>query len=1533
MTTVYRNNKTRGKMLLDTLRQGRPTHLEGEVDGEFPLTLAQHTLLASQDLHPNIAVANVSHAWDLHGLLDATALQRAFGRLVQRHDAMRMSITRDKGHYTAFFADRLDCTLPCEIVDGRDTEARLVSVNAQIEQAALTSLPLGANRLWTARLFRIAKDHHVLAVTMHHLICDDWSWRILLRDLFTFYQSETTGTEPDLPHLSSFRSYLAQHRAAAEVATETIWPEIDWPTSNTGLLEQQAVEFECVETNLVTADFNVLKQAARVNNCTPFTFFLASYHLLLSLYCDQLELGVSSSVADRTTNLSQQCIGALIRDLQLGVSLSGLKSFSDLLRACSTSVQSAQASPDEQINLGRATIGYYNAPEFTLPDCGITVKDRNTPKGVTAINLHLDLVPSSEGVRILLKGQRRHFNRQQLDSLLNCFVRIVTQVIRTPFMDLADIALTSGAEALTQAERSVNLSPLPEGDAIDCFTAIARSHPMSIALETPVNQQSYLALEEETNALAHWLHEKGLVEGDRIGVLAPRGSLVFKVWIAALKAGLVVVPMDIELTEARLSSMLQEARCQWVISPKSAHRVETSGVVTFLTPPSMSEQDKLPVTPPIRKNKDPRRVAFVMFTSGTTGTPKSIPISHQALIRLALGGAHLPVGPGDRLIQLASPGFDGSFIELWGAWLKGATLVLCEKPVLAEGGLAAEFQTLAPTASFMTTSLFNTMVDTNPGLLAKLRYLAIGGEAASPSHCRRALERNSHLVLSNGYGPTENTGFTTTYHVHPEDSGASVPIGRPLPNNIALVLSRYLTPVPDGFAGELLVGGAGLASGYENQPELSAERFINKDAKSLYLPLEGSVTLYRTGDRTRWNCDREIEFLGRRDSQFKLHGHRIEPSEVEAAIMEFPAIGRVGVIPDFAPGQDHAVGILAFVEDARNAKLDEYALRAFLTTRLPRSHRPTRYIQSSSIPLTKNGKTDVRALVELRRADADAEPSTLASQDQLTAIWQKVLNRSKIPENVDFYALGGTSLSLVRMLLEVEEQLEIEIDFADISDDPTLEKLRILVANCPQSSRGDLKHLRVLKQGNPTLPPLVLMPTANGASAWAVDIVSRMRAPNTVLAMTFDLSETTAPHVDWVSGLLDKFLQDIRAYLGGKPIAICGYSFGGALGAYLAGRAEALGVSVTQFINIDGGCPNGWVAPGHTVSNPQDGLFDDWFRLYPAKPIEVPTHLVTTERRFPLSRQNIGASWARLTKQETFEYVFDTHHALLPKPPIAEQLAKCLDRILKGTMPPTRILPAQYSEKETRLLNRIKSLSRSGRLDDASKLLDNAFTAQNDAPEWMALGLIQLAQMSSDEARLNELRKLLAPSTQSPAVLNALLKNSGDQWQGLLWQAYKKSGPDMNGAVPLLTQLMQNGQEAKARQILRKLETSRRHQIEAAIARSVVIAFTQGAKPATQRMLRALSGNNVGPGHIRWCAQFLAKQGEIEAARKLLHANRTRFPRPMQEAIEKINQEHEVNRQADTIGVNSKRKCAGVQHAFRVSLRLCKDFLRRPYSG
>ncbi len=1495
MTATLPTDATRGKRLLERLRQAARPEVgaaDTALPGPTPVSSAQQTLLAAQALHKGHPVGTVTRSWTLSGPLDPAALEQALQTLVARHDALRMTIAQGAGLPRAVFADRMEVALPCETVDGDDNDSngdgdqRLARVAAAIDRQSLQDLPVDGDRLWSARLFRIAPEQHVLAVAMHHLICDDWTWRIFARDLFALYRARS-GDAPDLPDPGSFRHYLAQATTGTGDAADPApidWPQIDWPLTRQDLPAHKAVLGETAETLLPPQDFHTLTAVARVHSCTPFTFFISAYHLLLARYCDQPALAVSISAADRFIAGAQDCVGLLVRNLQVGLDLSAHTTFADVVRAVNGGVQAAQQDRSDPIHLGRATIGYYNAPDLSADAGPLAVAERPAPARAVSSNLRLGLQPGPQGVRITFEGQNRHFDRAQLETLAAAYRLILDQVIRTPDLPLAEIALTTPEQARAQAARSVTLAPpAAPGDIVDRFADIAARHPQATALETPDTALSYAELDAATNALARWLLAQGLTPGDRLAVMAPRGTAVFRCWLAALKAGLSVVPVDPDLPEARVAHILRESGCAALATPAGTAFAVPPDPARRLTRPAGDTPAGFDRSPLPRPETSPEGGRFVMFTSGTTGQPKSIPVPHAGILRLALDVPHLPLGPGDRMIQLASSGFDGSFIEVWGAWLTGAALVLCEKPILADGGLAAELRRLRPTASFMTTSLFNMIVDTEVSALGSLTHLCIGGEAASAAHCRTALAAHPDLNLFNVYGPTENCALTTAYPIT-DAPGTTVPIGRPLPNNITLVLSDALRPVPDGFAGELLLGGPGLTPGYENRPDLSAQRFVDLPARDLGLEGDGTLTLYRSGDRVRWTGDGQLEFLGRRDSQFKLHGYRIEPSEIESALMGHPSVGRAAVLPDRADGQAQTVGITAYYDVIDGATVSERDLRQFMATQLPRPVQPTRYVRVDAIPLTANGKADLTALP---RAAPDttsgaAPRSPQSSADPLTAIWQRTLKRTHIPEDQDFYALGGTSLSLVRMMLEVEEAFGVEVDFSALSGEPTLRRLRYMVSLSPSRAPTGLRHLRQLRAGDPALAPVVILPLAMGSAAWSIDIIGRLGARNPLYAMTFEPPATTAPEEGHFAALLRSMLDDLATLDPARPPILAGFSFGGILGAHLAAQAVRQSVKIARVITIDGTSPAVWVTPPARQDNTPFARFMQQFRQHPVGPVEAECHVISAQRRFPFSGHDCAEMWAMQSTQPVRAYPFDTHHALLIKSSTTEGVTRCMDRIFDGTAVPARQVPSRLDPALLDTINTAKRLTGAGDIEGLITHLETAAADPTDLPGWLFAELIGLYHRAGRQDRIAALRHAPLPPGTSPQVWQELAQGAGPDRPRLLEHGMDASGAALSGAVPLVELLARRGRPKRAKAVADRLAASPRHQVEAGLARSVIAAFAGDTADALRLAADALSSPEASVSHFNWAIWFMTQQLSAEHALELAEIGRPRFPSPME---------------------------------------------------
>jgi len=465
------------------------------------------------------------------------------------------------------------------------------------------------------------------------------------------------------------------------------------------------------------------------------------------------------------------------------------------------------------------------------------------------------------------------------------------------------------------------------------FLRWAARTPGATAVVAGGRHVSYAELDRWSTAVAARLLAAGVQRGDRIAVCLERSPELIAALLGVLKAGGAYVPLDPADPEHRRRDAIADSGAEVVLDD-----------ATFLEAGSAAA---------LHVDSCGDDLAYLMYTSGSTGRPKAVMIEHRNIVNLVTRPNYVSLGPDDRLLQLAPVAFDAATFEIWGALLNGACVVVAPPgPVLAAdlGPLVRDF---GVTVLWLTAALFHRQVDADITAFRGLRTLLSGGDVLSVSHVRRVLAEVPWVRLVNGYGPTEATTFTSTYAIAPgEDFAGSVPIGKPIQNVTVHLVDESGAPVPDGAAGELLIGGAGVGRGYWARTELTAERFVPDP--------NGGGLLYRSGDLARRRPDGVLEFLGRIDGQFKLRGYRIEPGEVENVLTAHPAVRRAAVAV-----RDNHLGdarLIAYVVPADGVALDRRGLRAYVRDRLPSYMVPAVFLDLPELPITANGKTDRTAL-------------------------------------------------------------------------------------------------------------------------------------------------------------------------------------------------------------------------------------------------------------------------------------------------------------------------------------------------------------------------------------------------------------------------------------------------------------------------------------------------------------------------------------------------------------------------------------------
>lgn len=1025
-------------------------------EGPAPLSYAQRRLWVLNQLEGPSGTYNVSTALRIHGDLNRKALEEAFRQVIKRHEILRSAIDTLEGQPVQRALDGDEFTLSYEELINSGLDAR--SLEEKIQEEIRRPFSLKGEALLRARLLKTGDDEYVFVLTLHHIITDGWSQSILVNEIAEAYEACLGGLEPDWAPLPiQYADYAVWQQNWIESGESTrqleFWksamkdapPLLELPTDRPRP-QVQRFEGSLRHVRFPSELTAKLKRFSRDHDVTLFMTLHAAFATLLARLSGQTDIVTGTGVANRRRGELEPLIGFFVNTLLLRLDLSDEPSFVDLVKQAQerdlaafehqdipfeTLVDALQPERDlSHSPLFQVMFTLQNTPDAAPRLPGLAIEALPIDPGVSKFDITVLLHEEDGGLAGVVEFSDALFNESTIVRMMACYERLLESLVSDPEQPAMRAAMLPEREEAALHYWSGRETNYPRNATIvDVFHNIAAVHAARDAVCFGDDSITYAELDRRSELVAYALTRRGVSRGDVVGVLMERGLDAPAALLGVLKTGAAYAPLDPGFPPERLALMARDASMKIVVHDRDAEPGFSQDVDFVLMQQCLAE--------PVDSN-DERRCeagaedpAYVIYTSGSTGEPKGVAVPHRGVTRLALETDYCPIDPSDRIAHASTVTFDAATFEIWGALLNGAAVVcLSRDEALNPRRFKETLDSKRITTLFLTTALFNEIARQAPDSFAGLRHLLFGGEAVDPKWVRRVLDADAPDRLLHVYGPTENTTFSTWHRVRTVEPGqATVPIGQAIANSTAYVLDERLQLAPIGAAGELYVGGDGLALGYLNKPEETAKAFVSNPFS------DTNERLYRTGDIVRRRADGAIEFIGRRDHQVKVRGFRIELDEIAAHLSAVP-----GVENSLVVYQDHA--LTAYLA-ASDPSLSEASLRQALSAALPDYMIPAFFVFLDEFPLNANGKIDRRALpkpeaVQVETATVEPETDT---QRRLAAIWRQVLAREAVGIHDSFFHIGGHSLSATQVVSRIRDEFSIELPLRTLFQSPTIAAL------------------------------------------------------------------------------------------------------------------------------------------------------------------------------------------------------------------------------------------------------------------------------------------------------------------------------------------------------------------------------------------------------------------------------------------------------------------------------------------------------------
>ncbi|MFI6093789.1 amino acid adenylation domain-containing protein [Streptomyces sp. NPDC051218] len=1176
---------------------GRRPYLAGEPE---PLSPGQRRLWFLSQLLGDSPAYNVYLTLRFRGELDRAALGQALSELVRRHEVLR-TVFRDLG------GEPVSQVVPptqidLELIDIRDEDVDEAVVESVVRELIRRPIHLDGPGLNRYSLIRLAEDDHVFVWSTHHIVADGESLGVFSRDLGEYYEAVVQGREPRLSELPlRYADFAAWQRDAQSSGVHdkqlAYWreqldgelPVVDLP-SDRPRPAQANYEGRRLTLRLDDDVTAAVRDFSRRSGASIFMTMMAALQTLVYRLTDQRDVIIGTPIANRSRGEVDELVGFFLNTLAIRSRIRDEQGFAELVTQVRETALDAYANQDVAFDrvieaiapsrdahrnpLYQVMLVQHVAPaEGQGSWSSVSCEELAVGNNTSQLDLTVYLIDGPAGLDLEVEYSSDLFDDSSAQRMLDQLVQVLRVGTTSPDQPLAALPLLNEKARAEVLSWSRPGPPLPDAGMLTIPDLVAVQSGTSPDAPAVVESDSgevlsYAELDRASANLADLLVRSGVAPEQRIAVLLPRSTHLVVAMLGVLRSGATCVPIDVNYPVARREAMLRDSGSELVVTSASLSDLSNGMLRTILIERDIDWTQACTAVATLATPL-PDAMAFLFYTSGTTGRPKGVATSHAAVARyLRTMHEDCALTSEDRVLQLASPSFDASVRDIFGPLTVGAQVVLMSHenvrdPERVLGAIRAHriSALLSTVPSFLASLTALETLSVSPG--DSVRIIATSGEALTAATARRTRSLfGSNIVLVNQYGPTETTMTSTRHVVEPAPDGSAVSLGVPNAGVEIYVLDGRMECVPPGAQGEIFVGGQLVSRGYWNRPADTARSFV----PSPFARVPGE-RLYRTGDLGRWGQEGKLHYIGRTDQQIKIRGVRVEPGEIESVLLDHPAVADAAVVwQTLGRGDGRLIG---YVVSTGAASVENTALRAHLHERLPDYMVPAVILVLPELPRNANGKLDRTRLSVPEETDGVAGKLKEAPRDQMELrmlpVWEKVLNRSLGVED-DFFELGGHSLMAVVLVDRVRKEFNVELALTALYQAPTVSQL------CDRiRGRARPSDTLVRLPGGPADAevPIFLVHPQSGEVISYIDLTRELGDAALVYGLGAVGYDTDDSPLRTVEEMAERYLEQVRAVQMSGPYRLGGWSFGANVAYEMARRLEASGEKVDFLLVLD----------------------------------------------------------------------------------------------------------------------------------------------------------------------------------------------------------------------------------------------------------------------------------------------------------------------------------------------------------------------------